>query len=373
MLAAMSRPPIPEPRLHTMRNVTPFSAFQCDKMAPGRKFYDIMVVKGTFTLAPGKLELAKEQREVALADDHWELDAPVRASLKQPGDALLLKPSTDVIITGTARPPGKEPRCAWDAAIVVRGRGETVLEYRAQVLGPRRWRHRGEGGWALTDPEPTGEVPIRYELAYGGAYPAAAPPEGEPEPPWVVHAPNPSGTGFFDEGAMDPGVEYRAPQWQPHAHPVTDMNREVPLTGFGPIARPWSSRLRFAGTYDEAWERATRIDVENGLPADYAADFDPRLFQCAHPDLIARSYLKGDEEITLTGVVPGEDPFTMRLPDKRVEARLFDGKGGSHGGRMLLDTVHIDVDEGVVYVCWRITLDQGRDIRTALIFSTEGA
>src|SRR5262249_13916557 len=152
----------------------------------------------------------------------------------------------------------------------------------------------------------------------------------------------PSGTGFFDERALSASVDYRAPQWQPHDHQVTDINSEVPLTGLGPVARPWASRLRYAGTYDDAWERATRADVARGLPADYAADFDPRFFQCAHPSLIAPSYLEGDEEITLGGVMPGAPSFTMRLPGRRVTAHLLDGSGAWHEERMLLDTVHID-------------------------------
>ncbi|EYF08042.1 DUF2169 domain-containing protein [Chondromyces apiculatus] len=228
-------------------------------------------------------------------------------------------------------------------------------------------------------------MPIRYELAYGGAYPAPASSAGEgeaasastpapapaPQPALVVYAPNPSGTGFFDERAMDTSVEYRAPQWQPHEQPVTAFNREVALTGFGPVARPWTSRLRYAGTYDEAWERAMRDDVARGLPADYPKDFDPRFFQCAHPALITPSYLEGDEEIVLTGLMPGPGPFTVALPGVRAVAGLVDGAENGYRDALHLDTVHLDLDAATVSLCWRLTLDQAWDIRSAMIVLME--
>ncbi|AKT42942.1 DUF2169 family type VI secretion system accessory protein [Chondromyces crocatus] len=360
---------IPEPRLRSVTNQTPFALFQCDKMAPGRRFFDTVVLKGTFALAPGELELAEQQRPIALADEPWDLTNAERSSLKHAGEVLLTKPSTDVIVTGTARSPGGEPRKAWDCAVEVRRGGETTLVGRAQALGPRCWRHTGAKGWVLTEPEPTLEVPIRYELAYGGAY-VLPPEEGAPaEPTWVVHRPNPSGTGFFDERALDTARAYPAPQWQLRAHPVTSPNGEVPLAGFGPVARPWASRLHHAGTYDEAWIKKTREEVAQGMPSDYAADFDPRFFQCAHPDLIAPSYLEGDEEIVLTGLMPGAEPFTFQLPAVRVLAALIDGQGSRPPWGLPLDTVHLDLDAGTVTLCWRLTLDQALGVRAALFIA----
>ncbi|EYF08041.1 DUF2169 domain-containing protein [Chondromyces apiculatus] len=129
-----------------MQNETPFALFQCDKMGVGRRFHGTVVVKGTFALAQGKLGLAAKQRDIALADEPWDPAAAERSSLKHAGEALLVKPSTDVIVTGTVQAPGGTPRKTWDAAVEVRRRGETKLAYRAQVLGPRCWRHTGAKG-----------------------------------------------------------------------------------------------------------------------------------------------------------------------------------------------------------------------------------
>ncbi|AKT41302.1 DUF2169 family type VI secretion system accessory protein [Chondromyces crocatus] len=365
----MHNPSIPAPRLEELHNRTPLLLFQCDKMAVGRRFHDTVVAKGTFMLAPGRLELAEVQTPIALADESWDGVPAERSSLRHAGEVVLCKPSTDVLVTGAVHPAAEASPC-WDVGLTLRRTGAVVLEHRVQVTGPRWWRRRDDR-WVLTDPEPTVEVPIRYELAYGGAYQdSEAPPDGS-EPRWIVHQPNPSGTGFVDARALTQECEIRAPQWQQASHPLTAPNEEVPLVGLGPVARPWRSRLQHAGTYDEAWERRTREDIARGLPADYADDFDSRFFQCAHPALITPEYLHGDEELTLTGMVAGTNPLVVRLPCRRVEARLLDGRGELQQVRMPLDTVHVDLERAVVHLCWRLSLDQARDIRAALVFATE--
>lgn len=368
----ISTPSIPEPRLQTVINYTPFVHFQADKMAVGRKLFDTVVLKGTFKLAPGKLVLADKQLDIVFADEPYEPEHADRSSLRRAGDVILTKTTTDVIVTGTARAPSAEPIRSWEAGVRVTKQGETKIDYRARALGPRHFRH-GEKGWALTEPEPALGVPIRYDLAYGGAYPAPPPKAGGEEGwlPWVVYKPNPSGTGFVDEGALHPSEVVPGPQWEPCGQPVTKLNQEVPLAGFGPVARPWESRLKYAGTYDDAWMKRTREEIAQGLPADYAADFDPRFFQCAHPELIAPEYFMGDEEITLTGLMPGPEPFSFQLPGLMVVANLRDGEDNGFLEVLRLDTVVIDLDEKLVSLSFRLSLDQARDIRAAAFLETE--
>jgi hypothetical protein len=365
-------PQIPKPLLREVTNDTSLETFQCEKMGVGRRFYDTVVVKTTITLSDDPV-VAEKQAPILFADEPWDPDRTELSSLKRAGDVLLVKMSTDVIVTGTARAPRGQPAQEWDAAVEVMRGSETVLASRACVLGPRRWRHKTQNGWELTEPEPTATVPIRYELAYGGAYPADEPAAGPPDPDapppakWVVHRPNPSGTGFFDVRAMDPAKEYRAPQWQQREHPVRHWNDEVPLAGFGPVSRIWSSRLKFAGTYDAAWVKKTRAEAGEGLPPDYPADFDVRFFQCAHPTLIAPSWLEGDEHIVLRGLMPDPKPRVAKLPRVAVDAALRNGSGEVRVGNIPLDTVHIDVDEETVSLCWRLTLNHELDIRAATL------
>jgi hypothetical protein len=352
----------PEPSLKVVETDTPFEHEFFHKMGVGRRFFDIVVLKGTFTLAPGKLQIAPKQTPVTMADEPWDVANAERSSLRRFGDVLLFKPTTDVIVTGTAHAPGGEPLRSWEAAVEVRRGGLAVVTSRARVLGPRRWRHADSQGWSLTEPEPVAEVPIRYELAYGGAYPIKT----EGGPPWAVYRPNPSGTGFVDESTLDTALEYPAPQWESITEPVGKPNQDCPLVGFGPVARPWSSRLPFAGTYDEAWLLKSRQERARGLPSDYAADFDPRFFQYAHPELITPEYLTGSEEIVLTGLARGQSPLSVALPGIELEAWVFDGAKQGSGRTPVLDTVHVDLDTMTVSVSWRLTLPCEQGIARAL-------
>jgi hypothetical protein len=222
-------------------------------------------------------------------------------------------------------------------------------------------------GWGLTEPEPATEVPIRYELAYGGAYALPAQTGDSDGPRWCIEESNPCGSGFFDARSLDKGRFYPGPQWEHPLHPVTAINHPVPLSGFGPTARSWSSRLQYAGTYDAAWEERAHSDMRQGLPADYPADFDLRFFNGAHPELISRTHLRGDEQIGLAGLTGSAAPFIFSLPGVSLRAELLDVSGRWREEQILLDTVHIDLDTASVHLCWRLTLDEQRDVRSAVI------
>mgnify|MGYP001443655655 CR=1 FL=1 len=110
-------PHIPQPQLRTVRNLTPFPHFQCDKMAPGRALYDTLVVKGTYELVPDRLRLAEVQTPVVLADEYWDPSNATRSCVRTAGDVMLTKPATDILVTGTARTPGRRSVPAWDVAV----------------------------------------------------------------------------------------------------------------------------------------------------------------------------------------------------------------------------------------------------------------
>lgn len=359
----MSALPPPEIRLKEVLHETPFEHFVCDKMGPGREYFDTLVVKGTFAIAQrARAEVAREQLPIALADELWNPDDAERSAVRQAGEVVLTKPTTDVMLSGHAYAPDGEATTDWWTEVGVRGR-DFELAQGAHVLGPNRWRFAGRHGWVLERPEAVTQVPIRYDLAFGGAYRTQRTHEDAEEagPEWVTWAQNPSGLGFLDEDGLDDECQYAAPQWLPDESCV-GRTRDVGLAGYGPVARPWPTRLKYAGTYDEEWLEKARKSIERGIPADYARDFDPRFFQCAHPGLIMPRHLVGNEVIRLVGLMPGAEAFEFQLPCLALSARLTDHAGKEEVRALPLDTVQIDTDSATVSLCWRLSISQRREV-----------
>jgi hypothetical protein len=362
--------PIPRARLGEVGNVSPFTHFHCTKMGPGRRFYDVVVIKGAFTLAPGIVELATPSASIVYADEPFDIDKDERSSLRRAGDVILGKPGTDVIVSGSAKAPGGRPSVGWIASVEVAGKdAATRLRSDLQVTGPRSFEHRRLLGWAIGEPDAATEVPVRYELAFGGAY---LDPDPDAEEPWRIYEPNPSGLGFVDAVRLDREATYPAPQWQDPAHPVTKFNGAVPLAGFGAVPRPWASRLRYAGTYDDAWLAKARADAARELPVDYPKDFNHRFFQCAHPALTTATHLRGDERIRLVGLAR-QPVLDLKLPGVALRAELFRALRPRIEIAPSLDTIVFDLDRERVELTWRVAIGHELEIQKVLLFVDEEA
>jgi hypothetical protein len=188
-----------------------------------------------------------------------------------------------------------------------------------------------------------------------------------------VHASNPSGTGRFGSACRDahPQARYHrgqrvpGPQIEYVAAPVLHGNQDVEAAGFGPIARHWQPRAALAGTYDEAWRRRFA-----GAPfMDYAEDFDERFFQYAPTDQVAAQGLAGDEQLSMAGFFASAPAIDMQLPGVRIDAICRTAGGSETTEPMRLDTVHLDLDQMLVHLTWRLTLDQSRDITGVDLFA----
>lgn len=359
-------PRLPPPILSDVLNGTRFPHDASQKMAKGRLFCDVVTIKGTFALGRGELALADEQIPPSFADTYHDRTDASRSSVERPGDVHLAKPGTDVIVTGTAHAPGGRPTFRWACEVVVADGARPLLDHRLVASGPRRWERRAVRGWTISDPEPATSAPIRYELAYGGHVTRPDPRTGAAVT--TVHRENPSGTGVFDEEALEPSSTPPAPRWELAGHPVVAMNRDSPLAGLGPVARMWAARLRYAGTYDDAWRRRVRDDAARGVVPDYAEDFDPRFFHCAHPALITPAPLRGDEAFVLRGLCEASAELSFRLPAVRPRAEVL---GRSGGWREVapppLETVHVDLDAGRVHAVWRMVLDPREGIECVML------
>jgi len=113
--------------------------------------------------------------------------------------------------------------------------------------------------------------------------------------------------------------------------------------GFGFYPKQYKPRARYAGTYDDRW-RADRFPF---LPED----FDYRFFQAAYPELITRSYLRGNERIFAENVSP-LGSILIDLPDIRLDVEtVFEQKAMKE--KAVLDTVILEPEEKRLLLVWR--------------------
>lgn len=209
------------------------------------------------------------------------------------------KAKVDLVVHANAYAPDGRARERFDVALAVRepDRGKLVSERRITVTGPREWRYRGMLGWVLSESEPTLEVPLRFDYAYGGTVRLDDPARGLARPVLLAHRDNPVGRGFAPSAERvrtDLGVDRAtaetlvsewarraeripAPQLELPGVPLRSIDEPYPLVGWGLVAKHWGPRYRYAGTYDERWME-TRHPL---LPLD----FDPHYWNGAHPDL----------------------------------------------------------------------------------------
>lgn len=163
---------------------------------------------------------------------------------------------------------------------------------------------------------------------------------------------------------MDREIHYPAPQIEAFDVMSERPGALVPVPGLGPIPRFWDARSRFAGTYDEAWQR----QADSTAGPDYPADFDPRFFHAAHPDWVFERPLAGGEQLALRGF-RGLAHCVGRLPAIRLEALLLPAKGQAQLAPMRLDTIDIDLDAERLYLTWRLPVPHVLQARHAVLRS----
>jgi hypothetical protein len=288
----------------------------------------IVSVKATFDITPdGQLALAAGQLDPLIVPEYY--GEPGVSSLRYEADLVSMKPTTDLVINGTAYAPGGRPSTEFPVAIRV-GSIYKVLT----VRGNRTWES-GTLGVKPSGTEPVTQVPIVYERAYGG-YDHA-----DPDPAaHQMDARNPVGCGVVANsnrrvGLPLPNLEY----------PVGNPEKAGPA-GFGAIDSFWSPRRELAGTYDKYWEQNRRPL----LPEDW----DPRSLLCSPADQRPGSFFEGGELVELMNLTPN-GKLVLRLPKIYLTfSTLIDKRNEEHRGR--LGTVIVEPDYPRVIMVWLTSL-----------------
>lgn len=329
-------------QLRIVENATGFSHMAFCKLGANNEFCDVVVVKANLRLADGILEVIDEPAKIDFADDIEIAQSPERSLIRRAGDAVVYKPGTDVMLSGNALAPKECPHKEWACEFKLHAL-DGVRSKRLHLLGPRYWEWSLVRGWHLSEPEPVESLPMSYALAYGGYDSTSG----------RTFDLNPSGRGWFGQTGLKRGERYPAPQIQYIETPLLYVDKPIPVAGFGPVARWWGDRYRYAGTYDAAWRRA----FDSSPHSVYPADFDERFFQCANPYWIFEPYLKGNESFSLVGFFSNAS-MTCTLPGLMLAGACITKSDTLIHAHLPLDTVHIDIDSRIVSLVWRATLPQ---------------
>src|SRR5262249_43396707 len=147
-----------------------------------------VIAKQRFGLTRSGVVHRQPGAQVRLVDDPWDPEAE-QSSARFPSDLCLRKPGTDVVVSGSAISPRRQPVKELDVSVRV-----GPVSKRLRVFGTRVWAP-GVARMALSAPQPFVELPLRWEDAYGGM--------DASDPKKVAHEPrNPLGRGV----AADPAT-----------------------------------------------------------------------------------------------------------------------------------------------------------------------
>jgi len=327
-----------------MIDITNHTPFLCDYLPHARRgkgAFVTVIVKGTFTMAPGQVApVAEDQLPIAVSDAYTtEQDTPL---LHTESDLVPFKPRADVALIGTAYAPNRRPVSTLLTRLRV-GR----LEKSVAIVGDRYWDCPSKWSTpAMTQPVPFTSMALTYDRAYGGVDTGSGTP----------HPENPTGRGFALSDTRlhmkrlpnleDPNQLIRT--WKDRPHPA----------GYGFVEKHARGRLQYAGT-------SGQLETENRIllpPPGFRDDF----YNGAQRNLQVPGYLRGDEEVELQHLTPN-GYVRFRLPGVRPRVTVHRPREADAGGDgmasapavhetpvdTVLDTLVFLPDEGVFYQVWR--------------------
>lgn len=311
-------------------------------MEPSGRELLVVAIKGTFAIPAqdgALLRLHEEQQPLLTADTfHGE---PGMSAPKYEADFAPRKPSCDVLLNASAYAPEGRPA---ERVEVTASMGAWRKSF--AVVGDRMWNARG-GVRATTRPQKFTTMPLTYDCAFGGTDR-----RHENSAEHAAYMLNPSGRGFHKHLREEWVHGSPLPNTEEIARSIVRPDADYAPMSFGPIARHWAPRHRYAGTYDEHWLQ----QVAPFLPAD----FDDRYHQAAPPDQ-QLPFPVGEQEITLLNLTPG-GRCTFRLPHLQAPVHVFLKGGGREDLIANLDTIVIEPDLGRVLLSWRAAHPLRRDL-----------
>lgn len=320
-------------------NATRMTAGFSMGLEPNGRELLVVVIKGTFRFPqPGELPshfaLHETQLPLVMADTFT--GEPGSSAPVNEVDFAPRKPHCDVLLLGTAHAPHGRPTMRVETGVRIGSWSK-----RLAILGPRQW-DCGLATLRATPAQPFVTQAISYDVAYGGVDLSHEDPAQH-----AAYMTNPVGVGFHRHLRKAWVDGKPLPATEEIGRSVTDPDRDYNPMSYGPVGRGWEPRLRFAGTYDEAW----REQHSPFLPPD----FDERYFQSAPADqqLPLEALRAGPLEVALTNLTPeGLTRFT--IPNPQAPVHVFPKQGGREDYTATLDTIVIEPDLQRFSLTWRV-------------------
>ncbi|MEN8141285.1 MAG: DUF2169 domain-containing protein [Thermodesulfobacteriota bacterium] len=263
---------------------------------------------------------------------------PGKSSLVAGTETVPFKQGGEVLLTGTVKPAGNGVR-AQDINLGLRLADDSFWEKQLRLFGRRSW-HNSLLGAVPSKPAPLEEIPLIYELAYGGA---------DPNNAEKIYAKNPVGLGYSDKGWRLKQVAL--PQIEQGPKFITKPTSRVNPAGFGPLPLTWPPRLDL----QEELDLAQLPPGGSPYPAHCPAD----LHNCAPPDQRFNQPFAGTETIRLKGFLPASsrEGVLINLPGPRPQVTLQKSDQTSQE-TATCDTMQIDIDQQQVLLTYRLALPE---------------
>lgn len=321
-------------------NATGMQAGYTMGMQPDGRELLVVVVKGTFTIPKDGREPRLAAEQVPLVEADVFTSEPGFSAPLYESDYAPRKPRCDVVLNGSAYAPGGKPTTRMTVSLRV---GSITKSF--DVVGNRTWKS-GVLLVGSSKPEPFTVMPISYDNAFGGVDRSQ---ENPAKHRW--YPTNHAGVGYHEY--LDPEfIDGKPlPNTEETGHPVTTPRGKYKPMAFGPIARAWEPRPKYAGTYDQNW----LDNVFPFLPSDFMQDY----YQAA-PAEQQVPYPKGGEEVALLNLTgEGRTFFSLPRVDVPVE---FNGTTLSETKEAACDTVILEPDQKRLLLVWRISWTLKRNL-----------
>ena len=303
------------------------------------------------------LVLHTDQGELTAKDTYY--DKAGKSSIRYESDYVPYKKYTDIVINANGYANGKESVNFKCSVKVFDNNNLKIIDYPLRIKSEKKYEQIGLI-WIGKERQKELSVPIIYEKSFGGDILKKKKNEEDEDKYIYTNVYNPVGCGVKKLKNVKKIINSVQIFYE------YEKLKDVPA-GYGFIDKSWESRLKYAGTYDDAW-----LKNQHPLPP---FDFDEYFNQAAHPKLILKDYIKYGYKIELKNLKKDTPLFSIEIPYNNLVSCIQSNITKKYT-KMNIDTVLIDINsedenEHSVYLSYRTQNKKFFDIKESQVMILE--